>query len=514
MSSSKKQELEKTYDASKHEADIFKLWEESGAFEPKGDPKKEPFCIIMPPPNANGSLHAGHLMYVVEDIATRYARMQDRPTLWLPGTDHAGIETQFVYEQILSKQNLTRHDLGQEKFYTDVDKFVRGQQHNIVGQFKSMGFSADWNKIKFTLDDDITKIVYDTFARMHKDGLIYRGNRIVNWDPVTQSAYSDIEIAHVEQEGELYYLDYGTLTIATTRPETIFADTAVAVNPRDKRYKDLIGKTAIIPLINREIPIIADDHVESGFGTGALKVTPGHDRNDYEIGQRHSLPQITVIDFEGKMINVPEEFAGLSVADARKAVIKSINLQGKLEKTEKITHSVAIQDRSKAVIEPLITEQWFVRVSELNKPVIKAIEGGAIKFYPARFKKIALDWLKNEHDWCISRQIWWGIRIPVYYKASDDPGKDPYIITSDEDAALKYYGKGNYRAETDTFDTFGSPDTLAAPMCPFTLSFRIARARWYSPRGTVKVKSVLPSTDWFWMIMSTSMLASATGPRI
>jgi valyl-tRNA synthetase len=319
-----------------------------------------------------------------------------------------------------------------------------------------MGFSADWDKIKFTLDDDITRIVYETFQKMHEDGLIYRGNRIVNWDPVTQSAYSDIEINHVEREGELYYLDYGSLTIATTRPETIFADTAVAVNPKDKRFRDMIGKTALIPLINREIPIIADEHVASDFGTGALKVTPGHDRNDYEIGLRHSLPQITVVDFEGKMINVPEEFAGLSVADARKAVIKAINLSGKLEKTEKITHSVAIQDRSKAVIEPLITEQWFVRVSKLNKPVIKAIEDDEIKFYPARFKKVALDWLKNEHDWCISRQIWWGIRIPVYYRASDDASKDPYIIAQNEAEAIAYYGKGNYRAESDTFDTWFS----------------------------------------------------------
>jgi valyl-tRNA synthetase len=456
MSSGKNIELAKSYDASEHEQGIFELWEKSGSFEPKGDDKKEPFCIIMPPPNANGSLHAGHLMYVVEDIATRYARMQGRPTLWLPGTDHAGIETQFVYEQILSKKNLTRHDLGQEKFYAEVDEFVRGQQHNIVSQFKSMGFSADWDKIKFTLDDDITRIVYETFQKMHEDGLIYRGNRIVNWDPVTQSAYSDIEINHVEREGELYYLDYGSLTIATTRPETIFADTAVAVNPKDKRFRDMIGKTAVIPLINREIPIIADEHVASDFGTGALKVTPGHDRNDYEIGLRHSLPQITVIDFEGKMINVPEEFAGLSVADARKAVIKAINLSGKLEKTEKITHSVAIQDRSKAVIEPLITEQWFVRVSKLNKPVIKAIEDDEIKFYPARFKKVALDWLKNEHDWCISRQIWWGIRIPVYYRASDDASKDPYIIAQNEAEAIAYYGKGNYRAESDTFDTWFS----------------------------------------------------------
>lgn len=446
----------KAYEPNKYEAKIYKLWEESDSFRPAGDPKKEPFCIIMPPPNANGSLHAGHLMYVVEDIATRYNRMQQRPTLWLPGTDHAGIETQFVYEKELAKQGKSRHDLGQKEFYRAVWDFVENHRGGIIDQFKKMGFSADYSKLKYTLDKDIIDTVHDTFKQLHADGLIYRGNRIANWDPATQSAYADIEITHIEQEDELYFIDYGGIQIATVRPETIFADVAVAINPNDDKLSHYQGKTAIIPLVNREIPIITDDHVDTEFGTGALKITPGHDKNDYEIGLRHNLPQISIIDLEGKMINVPEKYAGLSTLGARQLVVNDLKEAGKLIKTEKYLHQVAIQDRSKAVIEPLITEQWFLRVSELNKPVIKAIEEGKINFFPARFKKLALDWLHQEHDWCISRQIWWGIQIPVYYKTSNDPDKDTYIIAKTEAEAEQYYGQGNYRAETDTFDTWFS----------------------------------------------------------
>lgn len=451
--------MEKAYDPKKYEPQIRELWKNNASYKLGSNspaPDAEPFTIIMPPPNANGSLHAGHLMYVVEDIMTRYARMQGRPTLWQPGTDHAGIETQFVYEKELAKSGKSRHDLGQDKFYSEVWDFVENHKGTMISQMQSMGFSADWDKLKYTLDDDIVDVVLDTFKQLHDDGHIYRGNRIVNWDPVTQSAYADIELKHVEREDEIYTLDYGTVQIATTRPETIFADVAVAVNPEDKRFTDLNAQTATIPLVDRPIPIIADAHVDLEFGTGALKVTPGHDKNDYEIGLRHNLPQLTVIDFEGKMINVPEKYTGLTVEEARKAVVDDLEAAGKLIKRETITHSVAIQDRSGAVIEPLITEQWFMRMAELNKPVIEAIETEQVKLYPKRFKKIALEWLKNEHDWCISRQIWWGIRIPVYYKTNHDSEKDAYIIAKSEDEAIAYYGQGNYRAETDTFDTWFS----------------------------------------------------------
>ncbi len=451
--------MEKAYQPGKYEPQIRELWREANAYSLGSNsptPEAKPFTVIMPPPNANGSLHAGHLMYVVEDIMTRYARMQGRPTLWQPGTDHAGTETQFVFEKKLAEEGRTRHDLGPDKFYSEVWDFVEEHKGAIVPQMQSMGFSADWNKLKYTLDDDIVEIILDTFKKLHDDGYIYRGNRIVNWDPVTQSAYADIEVKHVEREDEIYTLDYGTVQIATTRPETIFADTAIAVNPEDTRFTQVTDQTATIPLVDRQIPIVQDDHVDQEFGTGALKVTPGHDKNDYEIGLRHNLPQLTVIDFEGKMINVPEKYAGLTVEEARKAVVADLETAGKLIKRETITHSVAIQDRSGAVIEPLITEQWFMRMADLNKPVIETIENEQVKIYPSRFKKIALDWLKNEHDWCISRQNWWGIRIPVYYKTSHDPEKAAYIISKSEDEVRKYYGEGNYRAETDTFDTWFS----------------------------------------------------------
>lgn len=448
--------MEKTYDASRYEAKISQLWQQVNAFVSAGDTKKKPFSIIMPPPNANGSLHAGHLMYVVEDIATRYHRMLGEPTLWLPGTDHAGIETQVVYERKLEKRGKSRFDLGQKKFYAEVMDFTRSHQDTMITQMQSMGFSADWDKLKFTLDDDIIEIVYDTFMRLHDDGHIYRGNRIVNWCPRCQAAFADIELDHVEREDAMYTLDYGPLQIATTRPETIFADVAVAVNPNDERYKKLLGQEAVIPLVGRAIPIIADEHVDPTAGTGVLKVTPAHDFNDYEIGQRHNLPEISVIDPDGKLINVPERYAGLDTATARQKVVADLESAGALIKATPLTHAVAIHDRCKSVIEPILSEQWFLRVHELNQPVIEAIKSGKIKFHPPRFRKIALDWLAQEHDWCISRQIWWGIRIPVYYKTSHDPKKDPYIIARDEAEAQKYYGEGNYRAETDTFDTWFS----------------------------------------------------------
>ena len=449
-------QLPKAYSPQDHEKTIYSLWEDSDVFKPS-TAKGDPFTIIMPPPNANGSLHAGHLMFVVEDLLTRYARMNGRPTLWLPGTDHAGIETQFVYERdVLGPQGKTRFDVGPDKFYQDVMEFVESSGGTIIDQMRSMGFSADWSRLKFTLDEDIVETVYETFARLHEDGHIYRGNRIVNWCPRCEAAFADIELEREERESELIHIDYGPIQIATVRPETIFADVAIAVNPEDDRYSHLIGEMATIPIINRPIPIIADDYVESGFGTGALKITPGHDPNDYEIGLRHNLPEITVIDGEGRLINVPEEYAGLSVEEGREKVISELDNSGSLVKREDYTHAVALHDRCGSGVEPLISEQWFLRIKDLNRPVIDAIENEEIRFHPPRFKKIALDWLKQEHDWCISRQIWWGIRIPVYYKTSHDPDKKPYIISPKEQEAIDYYGAGNYTAETDTFDTWFS----------------------------------------------------------
>jgi valyl-tRNA synthetase len=449
-------DLAKAYNPSDYEAKIYEAWEKSGAFEPDLSSKKAPFTLIMPPPNANGDLHSGHGMFVVEDILARFKRMQGHPTLWLPGTDHAGIETQVVYERVLAKDGKSRFDLGREKFYDAALDFTLANQPKIISQLRSLGFSADWSRLKFTLEQDIVDTVYATFKQMHNDGHIYRGNRIVNWCTACQSSFADIEVKHVEREDAMYTLDYDTVQIATTRPETIFADVAVAVNPEDSRYGKLIGQTATIPLVDRPVAIIGDAYVSHNVGTGALKVTPAHDTNDYEIGQRHNLPEISVVDLDGKLINVPEEFAGLTVEAARKAVVEALRQAGKLIATTPLTHSVGIHDRCGTVIEPLITEQWYLRIAELNKPVIKALESGEVNITPARFKKIALDWLRNEHDWNIGRQNWFGIRIPVYYKTSNDPAKDSYLVTADESEAEAYYGKGNYRAETDVFDTWYS----------------------------------------------------------
>jgi len=453
-------DLEKDYEPSQYEKALYDRWESSGAFKPtentSNDASKAPYTIIMPPLNANGGMHAGHGMYVVEDIAARYRRMQGHPTLWLPGTDHAGIETQVVYERLLAKKGQSRFDLGREEFYRQVLAFTTENSPNIINQFRSMGFSADWSRLKFTLDADIVKIVYATFKKMHDDGHVYRGNRIVNWCTSCRSSFADIEVKFIDREDALYTLDYGSVRIATTRPETIFADSAVAVNPKDKLNGELVGGTATIPLIDRPVPIIADEHVDLHFGTGALKVTPAHDKNDYEIGRRHSLPEISVIDLDGRLINVPEKYAGLTVVEARAAVLADLEAADRLIETKPLTHSVGTHDRCGTVIEPLITEQWYLRVSQLNAPVIEAFEKGEISIYPDRFKKIALDWLRNEHDWNISRQNWFGIRMPIFYKESNDPDKTPYIVAADEAEAREYYGEGNYRAETDVFDTWFS----------------------------------------------------------
>jgi valyl-tRNA synthetase len=450
--------LSKAYNPLEHEADIYRLWEESGSFKPgSGRDGKKPFTIIMPPPNANGRLHLGHMMFVLEDIMTRYRRMQGHPTLWLPGTDHAGIETQFVYERdVLKPQGKTRFDVGREQLFKDIWAYSTESRETFLTQFKLLGFSADWSRLKYTMDPDIVETVYQTFRQMFNDGLVYRANRIVNWCPTCQAAFSDIEVDYTEREDALYELNYGTIHISTTRPETIFADVAIAVNPDDARYTAIIGQTATIPLTDRPIAIISDSAVLPEFGTGALKITPAHSKEDYEIGRRHNLPEIQTIDKDGKLINVPDEFAGLSVEDGRDAVVSALDDAGFLVSTTPLSHSVAVHDRCGTTIEPLITEQWYVRVKSLVEPTIAKLEANKIAIVPERFKKTTLAWLEQEHDWNISRQTWWGIRIPIYYKASNDPAKEPYICSWDEQEAIDYYGKGNFTAETDTFDTWFS----------------------------------------------------------
>lgn len=451
-------EMEKAYEPQKHESAIYKRWEESGAFEPN-DSDKEPFSIIMPPPNANGDLHLGHAMYTVEDIMIRYQRMQGRPVLWLPGADHAGIETQVVYERELAKAGKTRLDLGREEFYKQALAFTTKNMATMQNQIRKLGFSADWSRFKFTLDEDIVQTVYETFRKLHEDGLIYRGNRIVNWCPSCRSGFADIEIKYREQIDPLYYIKYGPFVLATVRPETKFGDTAIAVHPKDERYKQYIGKEVEADgLLGKfKLKVIADEYVNPEFGTGVIKVTPAHDPNDWEIGQRHGLEVKQTIGTDGLLTEMAGKYAGMPVDQAREQVAHDLEEHGLMDHVEMdYKHSVAYHDRCGTAIEPLVTEQWWLKVEPLVAPAIKAAEDGTIKIIPSRFKKPYTEWLANLRDWNIGRQNWFGIRIPAYYNTSSDTTKEPYIVALTEAEAENYYGAGNYEPESDTFDTWFS----------------------------------------------------------
>jgi valyl-tRNA synthetase len=407
--------MDKVYDHNKKEGKIYELWEKSKAFTPTVDKKKKPFTIIMPPPNASDPLHIGHARFVtIEDIFARYFRMKGVPTLWLPGADHAGIETQYVFEKKLAKEGKSRFDYDRETLYKKIWDYVQDNKNTMESQLKILGASCDWSRNKFTLDPDIVKVVYKTFKKLYDDGHVYRGERIVNYCPRCGTAFSQLEVNYVERDDEMYYIDYGSLTIATTRPETIFADVAIAVNPKDERHKKLIGRKATIPIVNKEIPIIKDALVDPEFGTGALKVTPGHDATDFEIGQGHNLPIISVIDNKGRMINTPKEYLGMKAMAARKQVVEDLKKEGKLTKTKRIHHSVGVCYRDKSVIEPLISKQWFIKVKPLAKVALEAVESEKVKIVSKRYEKVAKHWLKNLKDWNISRQIVWGMRIPAF----------------------------------------------------------------------------------------------------
>ncbi|HET7099491.1 MAG TPA: valine--tRNA ligase [Patescibacteria group bacterium] len=405
--------MDPQYNHEKFESNIYKEWEKSGAFAPTGNGK--PFTIIMPPPNANDPLHIGHARFVaIEDVLVRYHRMKGEPTLWLPGSDHAGIETQFVFEKKLSKDGKSRFDYDRETLYKMIWDYVQDNTGVMESQLKKLGASCDWSRFKFTLDPEIVKVVYGIFKKLYDDGLIYRGERIVNYCPRCGTAYSQLEMDSVERDDNLYYLDYGTVTIATTRPETIFADVAVAVSPKSKKYANLVGKTAKIPLINRTVPVIADNLVDNEFGTGALKITPAHDATDFEIGQAHKLPLISVIDEKGRMTGTPEKYIGMKVLEAREEVVKNLEGAGLLVKTEKIHHTVSTCYRDHGLLEPTVSKQWFVKVDSLAKNSLKAIASKKVNFPADKYRKIAVNWLKNLKDWNISRQIVWGMRIPAW----------------------------------------------------------------------------------------------------
>jgi len=408
--------MDKVYNPQEVEKRIYSFWEKAGYFAPKIDKKKKPFCILLPLPNANDPIHMGHALFTVEDIMIRYHRMLGEPTLWLPGSDHAGIETQFVFEKKLAKEGKSRFDFDRETLYKMIADFVEQNREININQLKKLGFSLDWTRYHYSLEPEIIKTVLETFRKLHQDGLIYRGERIVNFCPNCGTAFSDLEVEYEEKDDFLYYLDYGPIQIATTRPETIFADVAVAVHPKDKRYKNLIGKKAQIPITNKQIPIITDEVIDIDFGTGALKVTPAHDATDFEIGQRQNLEIITVIDKNGKMINLPKKYLGLTVLKARQEVLGDLEKEKRLIKKEPLRHTVGICYRCETTIEPMILPQWFVKIKPLAEKAIKAVEDGKTKIVPKkRFEKMYFDWLDNIHDWNISRQIVWGPRIPVWY---------------------------------------------------------------------------------------------------
>jgi len=420
-------QMDKTYNPRKTEIRIYSFWEKGGWFTPKIVRGKKPFTLIMPPPNANAPLHVGHgLVITVEDIMVRYHRMLGQPTLYLPGSDHASIATQVSFEKKLAQHGLTRYDLGREKFFTDVMTFTLNNKKTIENQTRKLGASCDWSRNSFTLDPKFNEPIYTVFKKLYDQKLIYRDERMINWCPRCQTALSDLEVEHKETKTKLWYIRYPFksgkkfITVATTRPETMLGDTAVAVNPQDKRYKNLVGKAVILPLMNREIPIITDGGVNSEFGTGAVKVTPAHDPADFEIGRRHKLASIKITDFNGKMTNKAGKYAGLEVEEARKKILADLKSLGLLEKEESYTHSLGHCERCHTIIEPLVSRQWFVKIKPLAQPAIKIVRDRKINIIPSRFEKLYFNWMENIRDWCISRQLWWGHQMPVWYCGSEN----------------------------------------------------------------------------------------------
>ncbi|PKB68519.1 MAG: valine--tRNA ligase [SAR202 cluster bacterium Io17-Chloro-G3] len=420
-----KQDFPKAYDPSGVEQRLYRFWLDKGYFTPKVDPSKKPFTIIMPPPNVTGELHVGHaLTATLQDIFTRWHRMLGDQALWLPGTDHAGIATQVVVERELLQEGISRRELGREQFQKRVWEWVRKYGGIITKQHQRLGASCDWSRERFTLDPGPSKAVRTTFVNLYEEGLIYRGNRIINWCPRCTTALSDLEVVHSDQDGSLYYIHYvleaskESLTVATTRPETLLGDTAVAVNPKDKRYRHLIGKKVLLPIIGRLIPIIGEEAVDMEFGTGALKVTPGHAEIDFEIGQHHSLPIINIMNLDGTLNKQAGPYEGIERYQARKGILKQLDQEGLLKSIETYSHTIGHCTRCDTVVEPLVSEQWFVRMSHsegLAKAAIDAVKRGHITIVPERFTKVYLNWMENIRDWCISRQLWWGHRIPVWY---------------------------------------------------------------------------------------------------
>ncbi|MCL0057920.1 valine--tRNA ligase [Dehalococcoidales bacterium] len=451
-------EMPKAYEPGKVEQKWYQFWLEKGYFKPKIDPEKKPFVIIMPPPNVTGELHIGHaLTATLEDIMIRWHRMKGEPTLWLPGVDHAGIATQVVVEQLLAEEGLDRHQLGREKFLERVRQWANQCRQIITEQHQRLGASCDWSRECFTLDEGPSRAVRTAFLRLYNKGLIYRGERIINWCPRCATALSDLEVEHKEVAGHLYYVRYpladnGFITVATTRPETILGDTAVAVNPKDERFKDILGKKAILPVVNRVIPIIADEAVDPNFGTGAVKITPAHDPVDFEVAQRQGLPLVNILNPDATMNENAGAYVGLDRFSCRQALLSDLEKDDLLVKVEPYLHSVGHCDRCQTIVEPIASKQWFINTQPLAQAAINAVVNGRITIIPQRFTKVYLNWMENIRDWCISRQLWWGHQIPVWY--CQDCGE--LTVTVDEAKACSQCGSIKIEQDPDVLDTWFS----------------------------------------------------------
>ena len=452
-------EIPRAYEPQSVEKRIYDFWSDGGYFTPEIDREREPFTVIMPPPNVTGELHMGHALTIaLEDLMVRWHRMKGDPALYLPGSDHAGIATQVVVERMLAGEGITRHDLGRDGFNESVWQWVDRYGSRIYEQTKRIGASCDWTRTAFTLDEGPSKAVRTTFVNLYKKGLIYKGERITNWCPRCRTALSDLEVKYGEEGGNLYRIRYaledgsGALVVATTRPETLLGDTAVAVNPDDERYTDHIGKIAILPVLGRRLPVIGDEAVELGFGTGALKVTPGHDPTDFEIGQRNGLPSVNVMNLDGTLNENAGPYAGQDMAEARKNIVTQLEDERLLEGIEPYQHSVGHCDRCDNTVEPIVTNQWYVRMEPLAKPARDAVANGETRIIPERFAKVYFNWMDNIRDWCISRQLWWGHRIPVWY--CDDCGE--VIVELDAPTVCGKCGSGALTQDDDVLDTWFS----------------------------------------------------------
>ncbi len=451
--------LEKTYNPKEIESKLYEKWCDNKYFHAEVDKSRKPFTTVMPPPNITGKLHMGHALdNTLQDILIRYKRMQGYNALWVPGTDHAAISTEVKVTNQLKEEGIDKKELGREKFLERTWKWKEEYAGTIEGQLKKLGVSCDWDRERFTLDEGCSKAVEEVFIRLYEEGYIYKGSRIINWCPVCKTSLSDAEVEHEEQDGHFWHIKYpikGTkdfLEIATTRPETMLGDTAIAVHPEDERYRELVGKMAILPLMDREIPIIADDYVDKEFGTGAVKITPAHDPNDFEVGKRHSLPEINIMNDDATINENGGKYAGMDRYEARKAVVADLKEQGLLVKVVPHSHNVGTHDRCHTTVEPLIKQQWFVKMDELAKPAIEAVKNGDLKFVPERFDKIYLHWLTNIRDWCISRQIWWGHRIPAYY--CDECGE--IVVARRVPEKCPKCGCTHFAQDEDTLDTWFS----------------------------------------------------------